>query len=133
MKVQNGFTLVELMIVVAIVGILSAIVIPSYQDYVIRGKLAEGTSELANGRVRMEQFFQDNRTYVNGPCPAATTNFAYDCTNPAATTSTYTITATGTGTLSAYSYTINESNTKTSATPWGSNAACWVIKKGGAC
>lgn len=135
MKAQKGFTLVELMIVVAIIGILSAVVIPSYQDYVIRGKLTEGTSTLANGRVKLEQFFQDNRTYVGAnaspPCPAATTNFGYVCSNLSA--ATYTITATGTGNLALYSYTINETNTKGSTTPWGSNATCWVIKKGGAC
>lgn len=131
MKAQNGFTLVELMIVVAIIGILSAIAVPSYSDYVTRGKLTEATSTLSNGRVRIEQFFQDNRTYVGGTCPAATTYFAFVCSN--LSTTTYTITATGTGNLSTYSYTINQANTKTSATPWGNSATCWVTKKGGAC
>jgi len=131
MQRRNGFTLIELMIVVVVVAILSAVAFPLYTDYVIRGKLAEAVSALSDGRVKMEQFFQDNRTYFGGPAPAATTNFDYGTSNTS--TTTYTITATGTGNISAFSYTINQSNTKTSTTPWGNNSTCWVVKKGGAC
>ena len=131
MKTQRGFTLVELMIVVVVIGILASIGIPSYNDYVTRGKLVEGTSALSDGRVKMEQFFQDNRTYAGGTCPAATTNFTYACSG--LSTTAYLITATGIGSLSAFSYTINQANTKTSATPWGNSATCWVRNKGGAC
>lgn len=131
MKTQRGFTLVELMIVVVVISILASIGIPAYSDYVIRGKLVEGTSALSDGRVKMEQFFQDNRTYVGGTCPAATTNFTYACSN--LSTTTYTITATGIGGLSAFIYSIDQNNAKTSATPWGNGATCWVMKKGGTC
>ena len=138
MKTQRGFTLIELMIVVVVIGILASIGIPAYGDYVTRGKLIEGTSALSDGRVKMEQFFQDNRTYDAGggttcppAIPAATTNFTYSCSNLTATT--YIITATGSGSLSAFSYTINQANTKTSITPWGNSATCWVRNKGGAC
>lgn len=128
---QKGFTLIELMIVVAVIGILASIALPAYSDYVIRGKLAEATSALSDGRVKMEQFFQDNRTYVGGPCPASTTNFTYGCGTP--TTSTYTITATNKSTLPAFSFTIDQANTKTSTTYWGNSGTCWVTKKGSAC
>lgn len=110
MKMQRGFTLIELMVVVAVVGILASVAIPAYNDYVTRGKLVEGTSTLADGRVKMEQFFQDNRTYVGGTCPAATTNFTYTCSCLLATA--YLITATGVGNLSDFSYTINQANAK---------------------
>lgn len=130
MKMQKGFTLIELMIVVAVIGILASIAIPSYSDYVTRGRLVEGTSALADGRIRMEQFFQDNRTYTGGPCPAATANFTYACN---LTATTYTITATGIDNLAAFSYTINQANTKGSNTPWGNSTTCWVTKKGGVC
>lgn len=131
MKKLRGFTLVELMVVVAVIGILAAVAIPNYSNYVIRGKLIEATSGLSTGRVKMEQFFQDNRTYAGGTCPAATTNFTYVCSNLSATS--YLITVTGVNGLSAYSYTIDESNTKTSSTPWGNSATCWVNNTGGAC
>jgi type IV pilus assembly protein PilE len=131
MTTKKGFTLIELIIAIAVIGILLAVGLPAYTDSVKRGKLAEGTSTLSDGRVKMEQFFQDNRTYVGGPSPAATTNFTYATSN--LTTTTYKITATGTGSVAGFVYTINEANTKASTTPWGNNAACWVVKKGGAC
>lgn len=130
-EMQNGFTLIELMIVVVVMGILAAVGIPAFSDYSIRGKLMEGTSMLSDSRVKIEQFFMDNRTYVGGTCPAATTNFTYACSN--LTTTSYTITATGTGNLSAYSYTINQANAKTSTTPWGNGATCWITNKGAIC
>lgn len=138
MKTQKGFTLVELMIVVAIIGILAGVAIPAYNDYVTRGKLVEGTSAISDARVKMEQFFQDNRTYDAGggntcppAIPASTTNFTYACSN--LSTTTYTITATGKGNLSAFSYNISQANTKTSFTPWGNGATCWIMKRGDAC
>ncbi len=138
MKTQKGFTLVELMIVVVVISILASIGIPAYNSYVTRGKLVEGTSALSDARVKMEQFFQDNRTYDAGggttcppAIPAATTNFTYACSGLSATA--YTITATGTGGLSAFVYSIDQANTKTSNTPWGNGATCWIMKEGDAC
>ncbi len=132
MKHVKGFTLIEVLVVVAIIGILATVALPAYNDYVTRGKLTEASTQLADGRVKMEQYFQDNRTYIGGPCPAATRFFNLNCVTPTATT--YTITATGIATpLNTFSYTINETNTKTSATPWGNSATCWVMNKGARC
>ncbi len=135
---HNGFTLVELMIVVAIIGILASIAIPAYSDYVTRGKIAQAISELADARIKMEQFYQDNRTYspgINaaslGIASGSKSYFTYALSSVGLTA--YTITATGVGNISTYSYTINQSNTKTSATPWGNSSTCWVKSKGGAC
>jgi type IV pilus assembly protein PilE len=140
MKTERGFTLIELMIVVVVIGILAAVAIPSYTDYLIRGNLVEGTSALSDGRVKMEQFFQDNRTYVGGPAPAATSHFTYATSNLALTT--YTITATGTGNVAGFVYSIDQTNTKRTTlapTGWktatmpGTPATCWIVKKGGLC
>lgn len=127
----KGFSLIELMIVIVIIGLLLTVAVPGYRDYVIRGQIAEAKAALSDGRVKMEQFFQDNKTYEGGPCPAATDSFTYGCSNQTATT--YTITATGKSAISTYSYTINQANTKTSNTPWGNSTSCWVSKKGGGC
>ncbi len=64
--IARGFTLVELLVVMAIVAILAAIAIPSYSAYVQRSRIIEATSSLADFRVRMEQFFLDNRRYTAG-------------------------------------------------------------------
>jgi type IV pilus assembly protein PilE len=137
MNKSKGFTLIELMITVAVIAFLAAIAYPSYTAYVTRGKLAEGTSALSDGRVRMEQFFQDNRTYVGGPAPAATANFTFAVTNPGTpAANSYTITATGINGAAGFVYTINQNNVKaTTAAPsgWGTSTTCWVSKKGGGC
>ena len=75
---NNGFTLIELMVTVAIVAMLVAIAYPSYRNYVIRGQLTNATNGLSAVSANMERYFQDNRTYLaaNGftpPCATAAT------------------------------------------------------------
>lgn len=144
MKKQKGFTLVELMIVVVIVGILASIGIPAYSDYVLRGKLTEAMTELAAMRVKLEQFYQDNRTYVGGcaagtvaPLPSGTKYFTYSC--PTLTASTFTVAASGIASQGTgeFVYTINQSNAKQTTgvpTGWGTMPVnCWITKKGEGC
>ena len=64
-KVQKGFTLIELMIVVAIIGILAAIAIPAYQDYTIRAQVSEGMNLSAAAKAAVTEFFQDRGIFPN--------------------------------------------------------------------
>jgi type IV pilus assembly protein PilE len=133
-----GFTLLEVMIVCVIVGVLAAIALPSYSDYVKRGQIQDGTTALSDGAVKMEQFFQDSasHSYASGPCPATTQFFTYACPDTATPTTTFLITATGKGNLTGFTYTINQAGARTSTTPagWGSGLKpCWVVRKGDTC
>jgi type IV pilus assembly protein PilA len=59
MKKQQGFTLIELMIVVAIIGILAAIAIPAYQDYTIRAQVSEGLNLAAGAKAAITEYYQN--------------------------------------------------------------------------
>src|SRR6266581_3602691 len=106
MQRPTGFTLIELMVTVAVVAILAGVALPSYTSYIVRGKITEATSNLLAMRTKMEQYFQDNRMYVSpgggvlAPCaPGSSVPLPvlphFNVTCPTLTATTYVIRADG--------------------------------------
>lgn len=127
--------MLEVMIVAAVVAILAAIALPSYQAYLMRSRVPEAFDMLSSYASRMEQTYQDTGSYGTAACtPTIPTgkNFTLTCAIGGGG-QTYVATATGSSTMSGYIYTINNTGAHvTLAHPKGANATCWTIR-GTAC
>ncbi len=134
---ERGFTLIELMVSMAVAAILMAVALPSYNNYVTRSKVPAGLDALSAYATRMEQRYQDTGSYANGAAcgVAAPTvdNFTVSCVISGAGQG-FTATATGSGPLYGYAYTINHNGVRvTTAHPRGTPSTnCWSTK-GSAC
>ncbi|MDP2005432.1 MAG: prepilin-type N-terminal cleavage/methylation domain-containing protein [Rubrivivax sp.] len=143
-RAQAGFTLIELMIVVAIVAIIASVAYPQYTEYVRRSRLAEGSGLLSVTRVRLEQYFQDNRNYgstaaVCGVTMPAGDYFTYSCNwGAGGTPQSFLLSATGKASagMSGYTYTVDHNNLQQTTAFVGASglpANCWLRRKGDTC
>jgi type IV pilus assembly protein PilE len=142
----HGFTLIEIVIAIAIGALLVSLALPSYQNYIRRGQLSDAFTTLADMRVKMEQYYQDNKFYGassasntcatlpgHGAFPVSNKYFTVSCVAGAAPSQTYVLTATGNaGLTTGYDYTIDHAGTKGTSkfANVASTAACWQTKSG---
>lgn len=144
---SHGFTLLELMVAVAVVGILAAVALPAYTDYLRRGRVPEAFTFLSQYQVTMEQYLQDYRNYGTGTACAPDTNgnsrikaapegakfFTFTCgPDSLKGWDGYLLTATSTSALGGeHVYTVNHDNVKATTKFKGNTVtgkACWLVK-----
>ena len=100
-KSQQGFTLIELMIVIVIIAILVAIAFPSYQDSVRKSRRADAEKSLVQTANEMERFYTEKNTYVGATWPANVTSDFYTFSITVQSASAYTLQADPAGTAQA--------------------------------
>lgn len=132
----RGFTLIEVMVVVAIVGILAAVAYPSYVEYVQRGYRSEARTALMEAQQFMERFYAANSRYTTDAAGAVSpalparlqnvpTNSPRYTLSVAATLNSYTLTATTTGTDRCGNLTLTNTGVKGRSGTGGTVQECW--------
>ncbi|MBX3654471.1 MAG: type IV pilin protein [Ramlibacter sp.] len=129
MRHVRGFTLIEIMIAVAIVGILAAIALPSYQSHVSRGKRAEARANMLEASQFMERYYSANNSYSGASLPARLTGLTSYTLSVASNTSAFTVTAAPIGSMSTdkcASLTLTNTGAKGTTNTGGVSASeCW--------
>ena len=146
---NSGFSLIELMVAVAIAGILAAVAVPNYQDYVRRSTFPGAFSTLSDWRVKLEQFYQSHRNYGtsgqpescgkdasgNGiSFPSASGNFLFSCALTGLAPhedQAYQLSASGkSGVATGYTFTLDSDNLRQTSRFAGREVSrsCWLVK-----
>lgn len=134
-QLQRAFTLVELMIVVAIVGILAAVAYPSYRSHVLKSHRADALSALSQNQVILERCYAQNFSYSQACAslpafPLASPQAYYTITLPVQTATAFTLTATAVGTqaqdTTCTTLSVDQANQQTAFDNAGAaQTVCW--------
>ncbi|AOY00670.1 type IV pilin protein [Jeongeupia sp. USM3] len=141
-KARAGFTLIEVMITIAIIGILASIALPAYSNYVNRAKARTAGADLVSLSLAVENIYQKQLAYPTKATAAVATTVAttwtpaaqstdFDYTYLSAAGANYTLTATGKGGMNGCTLTLNSAGARTpsEANPTGGGAACGGLTK----
>lgn len=139
---SKGFSLIELMIALAIIAIVAAVALPAYREHMWRARIPEATSTLSSLAMRLEQHYQDHRRYGDKdtcavPMPSHL-HFTFKCEASNGGQS-FMLTANGTNNdgMSGFIFTLDQNgNARTTGLPegWGSTPVdCWISKRGARC
>lgn len=135
-EASSGFTLIELMVVTAIVAILAAVALPAYQDYTVRARISAATALLKEARQRMEVRYGDERSYAtpDGACHIGSfddsdSQFRLTC-QTSNQGQAFVVTATGQLGMTGFAYTISEAGVETTtALPVGFSTASLPVNR----
>ena len=139
---NQGFSLIELMIALAIGAIIAAIAVPAYRDHILRARIPQATSTLSSLAMRLEQHYQDNHDYGGDEiCSVTMPDDAFFTFQCAAENNgqSFLLTASGKrpGEMADFIFTLDQNgNARTTKLPeaWGTTPAnCWIAKRGSTC